>query len=634
MLSMRGSRHLGLALMIGMVAGCGSSKTDDLGRASQAATAVPNLKAVIEKTNSWASGYCVNVNISTPAAAAASTWVVVLELNQARIYSSWNGNFTGSGSRKTVTPVGWNASVAAGATLQAFGYCANTTGASSTPAIVSPLGNPGEGGAGRRGWLVAGGGNGGAVAGGGSGGAVAGGGSGGAVAAVAAAEQSQAAAVAEQSQAAAVAAEQSQAAAVAESQSAAVAEQSQAAAVGGAVAGGGSGGVAGGGSGGAVAGQRRKLGSAGSSRRRSGGGAGAQAAREAAAAPGYPPTSEYLVDPDRADRYLEGVGGLSRKVARQQQWWFLQLRQNRRNGRLRPSQGLRDHHPRRLDILARLHGHRRRVLLRPRRACALVFVRPRLGRQRTAVGTSPRTSSEDLTPYNQGWDPNTWKWSFVQHYALLGIGANCDATHDATICGWFTKGRNLLDTKMWDSNPVQLGYYDQTNLNTTGATGKGFTATVDALTTNAIQAELLWTTTPAYQQRNVHLANTVTDRLAANLDLSIAKYGFPENYNANWSVNTSQTSVDTGHILKSAWVLARVYLRHPDARYRAAARKLIYEVLNNGGWDEARASRTPPEIGARVRSPSRRNAGRSNKRSPAAYPTGTSRTTKPTATSS
>ncbi|MEI9936217.1 MAG: AGE family epimerase/isomerase [Pseudomonadota bacterium] len=190
-----------------------------------------------------------------------------------------------------------------------------------------------------------------------------------------------------------------------------------------------------------------------------------------------------------------------------------------------------------------------------------------------------------LTPYNQYWDPNTWKWSFVQHYALLGIGANCDATRDASTCAWFTKGRNLLDTKMWDGNSSQLGYYDQANLNMTGQTGKGFTATVDALTTNGMQADLLWPNT-AYHQRIVDLANIVTDRLAANLDLSIAKYGFPENYKTNWSVDTSQTNIDTGHILKSAWVLARVYLRNPDARYRAAARKLIYEVLNNGGWDE------------------------------------------------
>ena len=137
MLSMRGPRDLGWALMFGMVAGCGSSKTDDLGQASQAATAAPNLKAVIQKTDSWSSGYCVNVNITNSGSAAASTWVVVLELNQASIYSSWNGNFSGSGSRKTVTPVGWNASVGAGATLQAFGYCANTTGSNSTPTVLA-----------------------------------------------------------------------------------------------------------------------------------------------------------------------------------------------------------------------------------------------------------------------------------------------------------------------------------------------------------------------------------------------------------------------------------------------------------------------------------------------------------------
>jgi hypothetical protein len=33
--------------------------------------------------------------------------------------------------------------------------------------------------------------------------------------------------------------------------------------------------------------------------------------------------------------------------------------------------------------------------------------------------------------------------------------------------------------------------------------------------------------------------------------------------------------------------LARVYQRSPDARYRAAARKFIYDVLDNGGWDNA-----------------------------------------------
>ena len=192
----------------------------------------------------------------------------------------------------------------------------------------------------------------------------------------------------------------------------------------------------------------------------------------------------------------------------------------------------------------------------------------------------------NLTPYTPGWDPNTWKWSFVQHYALLGIGANCEATRDAATCDWLKKGRGFIDTKMWDSNPARPGYYDQANLDMTNPQNKGFTPTADALTTNAIQVALLWPTAE-YNQRMVDLANIVATVLAANMDLATVKLGFPENYTTDWVVDTSRTTGDVGHVLKSAWVLARVYLRHPDARYRQAARKLIYNVLEKGGWDES-----------------------------------------------
>jgi mannose/cellobiose epimerase-like protein (N-acyl-D-glucosamine 2-epimerase family) len=188
-----------------------------------------------------------------------------------------------------------------------------------------------------------------------------------------------------------------------------------------------------------------------------------------------------------------------------------------------------------------------------------------------------------LTPYGFGRDPNTYKWSFVQHYALLGIGANCEATRDSSVCDWLQKGRSTLDSNMWDANASQLGYFDQANLNWASPTNKGFTPTVDALTTNAIQAELLWPAT--YHQRMVDLADITVDRLAAAMDLSNVKLGYPENYSTAWVVNNGSTAADIGHVLKSAWVLARVYLRHPDGRYRDAARKFIYEVLNNGGWD-------------------------------------------------
>jgi mannose/cellobiose epimerase-like protein (N-acyl-D-glucosamine 2-epimerase family) len=189
-----------------------------------------------------------------------------------------------------------------------------------------------------------------------------------------------------------------------------------------------------------------------------------------------------------------------------------------------------------------------------------------------------------LTPYTPGWDPNTWKWSFVQDYALLGLGANCDVTRNTDACSWLKKGRNVLDTKMWDATSSRLGYYQDANLDFSNPRNKGFTATVDGLTTNVIQTGLLWSDT-TYQQRMLDLANAVVDHLASSMDLGSVKFGYPENYTTSWAVDTSQTGGDVGHVLKSAWVLARVYLHHPDARYRTAARKLIYEVLNNGGYD-------------------------------------------------
>jgi len=579
MSSTRGARGLCWALVVGGLVGCGSSRVQEAERTTEADTLGANLKAAIQLTNSWSSGYCANVNITNSGNVTASTWVVVLELNQASIYSSWNGTFVGSGSRKTVSPVGWNAKVAPGVTLQAFGYCANTTGSNSAPKIISPLGNGsgggtgGAAGTGGSGGSVAGGGSGGSVAGGGSGGSVAGGGSGGSVAG-----GGSGGSVAGGGSGGSVAGGGSGGSVAGGGSGGSVAGGGS----GGSVAGGGSGGsVAGGGSGGSVAGGGSGGSVAGGG---SGGSVGGAGNAGASGAIGYAPTSEYLVDPDRAIATLQSLADFrARARDNVNGGFFTFVNANGKVGADRRKGFVTTTRDAWTFSRAFMVTGDETYLDHATHALTYLFAH---GWDATNGGWF-FTGDEygRLTPFNQYWDPNTWKWSFVQHYALLGIGANCDATRDATTCGWLTKGRNFLDTKMWDSNASQLGYYDQANLNMTGQSGKGFTATVDALTTNAIQTELLWPTT--YHQRMVDLANIVSDRLAANLDLSIAKYGFPENYNSNWSVNTSQTSVDTGHILKSAWVLARVYLRHPDARYRSAARKFIYEVLNNGGWDEA-----------------------------------------------
>ncbi len=56
MLSMRGMRGLGAALLVGLFAGCSSSNSDEPGQATAADTAGANLKAVNQKTNSLSSG--------------------------------------------------------------------------------------------------------------------------------------------------------------------------------------------------------------------------------------------------------------------------------------------------------------------------------------------------------------------------------------------------------------------------------------------------------------------------------------------------------------------------------------------------------------------------------------------------
>jgi mannose/cellobiose epimerase-like protein (N-acyl-D-glucosamine 2-epimerase family) len=190
----------------------------------------------------------------------------------------------------------------------------------------------------------------------------------------------------------------------------------------------------------------------------------------------------------------------------------------------------------------------------------------------------------NLTPVYGGWDPNTFKWSFTQHYALLGIGALCEAARDAEACAWLSKGRTFLDTQMWDNTPGKLGYFEETNLDLSNPRMKSFTATVDALTTHGIALELL-EPNAAHHQRMIELADMTSDRLAASMSLPSVKFGFPEFFNNDWSISWSRTDGYVGHVLKSAWVLARVYLLNPDNRYRTAARELIHEVVNNGGWN-------------------------------------------------
>ncbi len=141
------TKGIGWALLVAIASACSSSQQsppDDTGQSTQDISA-PNLKASVQLTSTWPEGYCANVNVTNSGTATASTWTVILELNAATLRNSWNGTFVGNGSRQTVTPVGWNASVAPGAT-QAFGYCATFKAGSTNfaPTIVSRSATPKE----------------------------------------------------------------------------------------------------------------------------------------------------------------------------------------------------------------------------------------------------------------------------------------------------------------------------------------------------------------------------------------------------------------------------------------------------------------------------------------------------------
>jgi hypothetical protein len=66
--------------------------------------------------------------VTNNGATTATSFEVLLDLNSTSIYTLWNGNFTAPSGIVSVTPVGWNSSIAVGATNSSIGFCANRSG--------------------------------------------------------------------------------------------------------------------------------------------------------------------------------------------------------------------------------------------------------------------------------------------------------------------------------------------------------------------------------------------------------------------------------------------------------------------------------------------------------------------------
>jgi mannose/cellobiose epimerase-like protein (N-acyl-D-glucosamine 2-epimerase family) len=178
-------------------------------------------------------------------------------------------------------------------------------------------------------------------------------------------------------------------------------------------------------------------------------------------------------------------------------------------------------------------------------------------------------------PINQNGD----KTAFYQHYALLGIAAYYEATHDTTAWNWLMKGYEHLENYYWDNRPSFSGYYDRTNYDNTNPHNKSFNATVDAITTHLLYLYLM-TKDEKYKTKLIEIAEEIKQHLTGSMPQQAI--GFVESFDSNWNWNNSETMTIMGHVLKSGWCLGRVNQLFPDTHYIDAAEFMIADVLLKG----------------------------------------------------
>jgi mannose/cellobiose epimerase-like protein (N-acyl-D-glucosamine 2-epimerase family) len=189
--------------------------------------------------------------------------------------------------------------------------------------------------------------------------------------------------------------------------------------------------------------------------------------------------------------------------------------------------------------------------------------------------------NENGIPVDEHGNPSITenKTAFLQHYALLGISAYYEATNDSNHYNRLMDGYNSNETLLWDDDVADYGYYDYANYNWSSKNGKSFNATVDALTTHLLYFYLMNEETE--QLDKIHLVtNNIMERLIPTMPSN--SIGFAEKYYTNWAVNTGETMSIMGHVLKTAWCLARVHQLDSNQAYINTAETLIDDVLGKG----------------------------------------------------
>ena len=182
-------------------------------------------------------------------------------------------------------------------------------------------------------------------------------------------------------------------------------------------------------------------------------------------------------------------------------------------------------------------------------------------------------------------------WSYMQHYALLGPtvffeahGAQRFARSADAInhWDWIYKGNQWMNQYMWDTTTGRVGYYQYAGVSGP-ATGKGFTATVDGVTTHG-ESLALSTQDAEFRDRFLALAQDMLI-LAGSIDNPAVKQGMPEEFDESWVPDGSNPYSMVGHIVKTVWCLDRAYLFRQDSAYLQAAQRVFNRLWANGYVD-------------------------------------------------
>jgi hypothetical protein len=129
---------------------CANGKTCSVGSDCQSGACTGGIcsppgkvTATLNIFTDWGGGYCATIRVMNGAATPTTNWTVGLNLNQSSIYTSWNGLFAGNSGVISIAPgFSWNRVIAAGATNDSVGFCANRNvpGSGTLPILLSASG--------------------------------------------------------------------------------------------------------------------------------------------------------------------------------------------------------------------------------------------------------------------------------------------------------------------------------------------------------------------------------------------------------------------------------------------------------------------------------------------------------------